>query len=367
MKIHGPAILMPAFMAVLLIAGVLNGCAPPELPYLMPVSEFSFTGFWDEILNTTGASGNRTHLQSFDLRAREDKIVYSSAMFSSYDNEGNLFSFAIVTDSQGQLEWLGGDLQEEIPERPMYDPAETFAELDSIGIESIIDGAKSTDFRIDYIYDERHCNYADMYRLDNGELLPLREVSFRKDACAATIQVLRSCSRDADTPFALGMFRSMGEWWFTGNDLKKAESVVLAKNQQRPEFVSFLKGIYNTIPEGWEMRLSTHEGYMDSPQGLEEPLFRLDFEDTENSFSIVQDPTNTTISPNLVLLFYDIKEKEAIMKIIEEQEKYSWDIPLYYDESPLYIAVTSPVYINCGRYEDEAMMYYEPLEEALKS
>jgi hypothetical protein len=206
-----------------------------------------------------------------------------------------------------------------------------------------------------------------MYRLDNGALLPLCEVSFRKDACAATIQVLRSYSRDADTPFSLEMLKPMGEWWFTGNDLNKASSVSPAKNQQGVEFKEFIEGVYGVLPEGWEMSLMTHEGHMNPPGGLELPLFRLDFEDIENSFTIPEDSTRTKISPNLRLYFYNIEEKKAIMEIIAQQEIYSWDIPKYYDESDQYIAVTSPVYINSGFYDDEVIKYYEPLEKALKS
>ncbi len=54
------------------------------------------------------------------------------------------------------------------------------------------------------------------------------------------------------------------------------------------------------------------------------------------------------------------------MEIIEQQNKYSWDIPQHYDEGALYLAVTSPVYINSGQRLDEAMAYYEPMEQALK-
>jgi hypothetical protein len=333
----------------------------------MKVSEFSFTGFWDEILNTTGANGSQTHLQSFDLRTREDKIAYCSVTFSSQDIEGNLRNYAIGSDAEGKLRWSAGDLHGEIPEKPDYDPADTFVELDIIGIETIIDGAKSTALRIDYIYNERQCDYADMYRLDNGELLPLREVSFRKGACAVTIQVIRSYAHDAETSFALGMFKPMGEWWFTGNDLEKAESVVFAKYQPGLEFVSFIEGIYNVLPEGWEMGLTTHEGYMSSPHGLGEPLFRLDFTDTVNKFNVEHGIESIDISPGLRLFFYDIDDKQAIMDIIEIESIYSWDIPQYYDEGSLYIAVTSPVYINSGFFDDDVMKYYEPLEKALKN
>jgi hypothetical protein len=106
------------------------------------------------------------------------------------------------------------------------------------------------------------------------------------------------------------------EWWFTGNDLEKADSVVFAKNRQEPAFVSFLKGVHEALPEGWEMDLSTHEGHMNPPEGLEEPLFVLTFEDPGNSFTLPVDPAGTARVPSLRLYFYDIAEKEAVMAIV---------------------------------------------------
>jgi hypothetical protein len=98
------------------------------------------------------------------------------------------------------------------------------------------------------------------------------------------------------------------------------------------------------------------------------PLFRLDFTDTVNTFTAACGYIETPIfSPGLRLFFYDIEDKSSIMKVIEMEKIYSWDIPQYYDESPLYIAITSPVYINNGFYDDEVIKYYKPLEKALKS
>lgn len=351
--------------AVIMIT--ITGCAPPELPYLMPVAEFSFTGLWDEMLEMTGANGTVIHLQSFDVKTRQDKIERCSATFSSRDKDNTVMSFGVGTDMEGKLQWSGGELQGELPERPDYDPAETFAELDRIGIDAIVDNAKSSDIRIDYIYNERQCDYADMFRLEDGRLLPLREVSFQKDACAATIQVLRFYSRDADAPFTMGMFRSMGEWWFTGEDLDKAESAVYADHQQGPEFVSLLRGIYDALPDGWKMSLSTREGYMTSPQGLEEPVFNLFFKNTVDTFSIKEDPARTPISPSLRLFFYDIRDRESVLNVIEDEKENTWAvIPEYFDGCSDYVIVTSPAYINEGWRNEEAVQSYETLEEALK-
>ncbi|OGN87228.1 MAG: hypothetical protein A2158_02535 [Chloroflexi bacterium RBG_13_46_14] len=271
-----------------------------------------------------------------------------------------------ATDFEGELQWAGGEIEEEIPESLMYEPEETFAELDRYGIEAIIDNAKNSGIRIDVHFGEQNYDWPNMYRLDNGMLQPLSKVTFNTNESWVEIWISCFYSHEPDAPFTFGALKNVGDWWFTGSDLEKASSVVPAKNQQGEEFKEFLMDIYGILPEGWEMELGIREGHMSPPRGLDEPLFTLDFEDTENSFTIPGDPTGTKISPNLRLYFYDIEEKESILEVIEQQEKYSWDIPQYYDESSRYIAVTSPVYINSGWYEEEAMTYYETLEQALK-
>ncbi len=314
MKYYTRRLFLSACITAIFVIGLVTGCTPPELPYLMPVSEFSFTGIWDEMLTTIGAGRVDIHLQSFGVDTRYDKIVRCSAVFNSRDNEGILIGYTIGTDSECKLQWSSGDVQGEIPQRPDYDPAETFTELDRLGIEAIIDNAKSTKIKIDYIYNERLIDYADMYRLNDGELLLLREVSFPKDAGAAQIQVTRFYEREEEAPFALGRFINMSGWWFTGKDLDKAESVAFAKFQQGPEFVNFMQGIYNIVPEGWKMGLGTREGYMSPLKGLDEPLFVLHFEDTQNHFTIPNDPPRQRYRPISAFTFILSKKNQPLWR-----------------------------------------------------
>jgi len=115
--------------------------------------------------------------------------------------------------------------------------------------------------------------------------------------------------------------------------------------------------------EGWEMELITQEGLMGHPHGLNEPLFRIDFVDRTHNFEV---PGGQMRFPSLRLYFYDIREKDAVLEVIEQEKIYSWDIPDYFDETVEYIVVTSPLYINGGCFSDEAMSFYEPLEKVLK-
>jgi len=126
---------------------------------------------------------------------------------------------------------------------------------------------------------------------------------------------------------------------------------------------NFISGVKNTLPTGWEMMLIDRKGAMDPSHGLDEPVFRIDFIDRTHRFN---DAGGRTVFPGTRLYFYDINQRDAILKIIEKEKIYSWDIPDYFDETDGYIIVTSPLYINGGHFSADAMALYEPLEKALK-
>jgi len=118
-----------------------------------------------------------------------------------------------------------------------------------------------------------------------------------------------------------------------------------------------------TIPAGWTCTVLTEElEKMERPHGLWVPLAIAEFVNRTVEFK----GHNRTFNPSLKLYFYDISEKEKIKSIIKKEALYSWNIPVYYDETGKYIIVTSPGYINNGIYSEEAKQYYSPLEKSLK-
>jgi hypothetical protein len=76
--------------------------------------------------------------------------------------------------------------------------------------------------------------------------------------------------------------------------------------------------------------------------------------------------TDRKYHPSLRLYFYNITNKQEIMEIIDQEKKFSWCVPIYFDETKKYIIVTSPCYINSGIFTEEARNYYSPLEKSLK-
>ncbi len=112
------------------------------------------------------------------------------------------------------------------------------------------------------------------------------------------------------------------------------------------------------------MNFTNIAGEIGHPHGLNESLFRIDFIDPAHKFAW---PYGQESSPSLRLHFYNISDKSRILEIIRAEAMYSWDIPVYFDETAQYIVVSSPSYVNGGCYTDEAASLYKPLDTALKA
>ena len=132
--------------------------------------------------------------------------------------------------------------------------------------------------------------------------------------------------------------------------------------------------IRKQLPEGWTCTLISEKGKMGHPHGLEEPLFRLDFVNSNVTFLEETGP----VHPNLRLHFHASAERERILKTIEAERVYSWAIPTLFADTKDYVVVTSPLWQNhfstkignttwgAGVYTEDANRLIAPLLQALK-
>jgi hypothetical protein len=125
--------------------------------------------------------------------------------------------------------------------------------------------------------------------------------------------------------------------------------------------------IHRNLPQGWVFSIIDEIGKKGHPHGLEEPLFRVDY---SNPHVVFEDPkandrTEKT-SPELQLFFYDIKDKDRIMKVIASEKIYSWNIPIYFGESDELLIVTSPSYVNHGIFTEKAKKAIYPIWKTIR-
>lgn len=121
----------------------------------------------------------------------------------------------------------------------------------------------------------------------------------------------------------------------------------------------------SVIPTGWECEIiqDTFNANL-IPANASTPIAIVKYINLNREFSGIGD---TEINPSLILDLYSIKQKEELIQFIKSQQMYSWCIPIYYGETERYFIITSPCFINCGNFTDEANTCIEDLQSALKS
>jgi hypothetical protein len=147
-----------------------------------------------------------------------------------------------------------------------------------------------------------------------------------------------------------------------------------AETNTLPSGQSVAAEIQKVLPEGWSLMLIDEKGKMGHPHGLEEPLFRIDFVNTnvEIKETGLRYGTNvvSSIHPNLRLHFHAQADREQTLKVIEKEKLFSWDIPTLFGETKDFVIVGSPMWHNRfasgGDFSAEANKAIHPLLEALR-
>ena len=130
----------------------------------------------------------------------------------------------------------------------------------------------------------------------------------------------------------------------------------VTKNQSKEEPGDEILNIGEAVPEGWNYTITqnfigevipasgcgkiiTHNSEeMVIPHGLWKPMAIVNF---TNPTIELEKAVDVYINPSLWLYFYDIKEKQDIMDIIDKEFFYSWCVPVYFDETDRYIVVST--------------------------
>ena len=92
---------------------------------------------------------------------------------------------------------------------------------------------------------------------------------------------------------------------------------------------------------------------------------RLDFSAPGQSFG---DPIDAQAnhSPVIPLYLYAIADKAHVQEVIQEEQMFSWDIPIYFGETDEFFVVTSPAYVNHGVFTEEAKQAIRPMWDVLR-
>ncbi len=366
-------------VAFILVVTVLSGCTKEKVSIPRELDQLSLVGMWETVSETIDVQKGGEELESLRLHANGDRQVDSlSFIFHGFNQKGRPEVYFVSMNSRGEMDWYS---YESDSVNPTLHPLKVFGEIDKLGLASLEPGDTGLSINVGFQSgDVGYRNqYGNIYHLEDGNLQPLDEIVFHSRYPWCTISVFKlspnetvitedgQTNAQASTVVRVnGMVppeERTSQIWFLSEDINKAETVSYLESSEKAGYSDFVSGIHDVLPAGWELQVIDQTGTMNPPHGLNEPLFRIDFVDHTHQF---KDSGERVYNPSLRLYFYDIQEKDAVLNTIEAEKMFSWDVPIYFDETTEYIIVTSPLYINRGHFTDETEALYQPLENALK-
>ncbi len=354
-------------LIVIITAALMPGCdsrkiaTTRELPQCL--DELSLTGMWSAVSDKADIQDDSAKLGTFHLNAGPDGKIDSLSFGFQGKNKKEIPCFYLA--EMGREGKIDIREYEGEPFSLFAHPMDVFTEVDKLGLASLEPGETGFAMAIDFHSGNISCSYDqhDIYHLEGGELLPLKEFHSTAPGCFISVAKVYPVEEEEGSTVNSVTAGRTHQVWFLSEDINRAEIVEYLDYGQKANYDDFVLGIQSVLPEGWKMELIAQEGLMVPPHGLNEPLFRIDFVDRTHQFEAQGGQMRF---PSLRLYFYDIQGKGAVLEAIEQKKIYSWDIPDYFDESAEYIVVTSPLYINGGCFSNEAITLYEPLEKVLK-
>lgn len=116
-------------------------------------------------------------------------------------------------------------------------------------------------------------------------------------------------------------------------------------------------------PKNWDCSIVLKDfDKNEIPQNAPQPIGIIKY---QNHNAEITGLSNTMVNPSLILDFYPINQKEALIDLIKSQQVYSWCIPIYYGETKDYFIVTSPCFINEGINTEQAESSLIELQKAI--
>ncbi len=218
-------------LAAMLMVTFLPGCATEKVALPENLDGLYLVRIWDTVARVTGVQNDSTELQSFRLVTSPDgKIDNLSFMFLKINASGNS-EFQVEINSRGEVDWHS--LQRSLP-RTLHNPVEVLAEIDKVRLASLRPGPGGLELDAGFQFGPvQYSNYQlNIYQLENGKLLPLKEVDFNGTPfCVISVYQRFANGLGLASPAAAAPGdRSSTQIWFLSEDIQKAQTVEYLKN-----------------------------------------------------------------------------------------------------------------------------------------
>lgn len=223
-------------LLAIVASGVLAGCQP-KLTVPITLDEFTLTDFWKKTAAATDIQEISAQLDSLYLSTEATGAIRVQYLtFHGQNEKGRPTLYWVSTNTEGELYWHSSEQNfSMITQHPL----DVFAEIDSYGLPAIPQGDDGYNLRVGYQWGGIKYSSDNMaiYRLCDGELTPLKEISFATNIPLATIEVypmyIVSQTTDEEGHVSKHSTASLDEQstvqvWFLAIDMFRAESVEYA-------------------------------------------------------------------------------------------------------------------------------------------
>jgi hypothetical protein len=213
-------------LLVMVMAGLLPACSESSdvIHVDANVKKASLTEIWESVEDKTGVQNSSANLAELIIWLSEEGTVeLLHYMFYGKDAHGKDRMYFVNSEHDGDVTCYSADGVGVLTET---DPLGVFEELDGVPRTTVLSGEASAHIGMDFTwggvkyggstsFDGYHL--ADLYRLESGELLPLKEVVFHTTTPWGVLRVSRYADQ-ATSPDSV-------EYWFLTSELGKAELV----------------------------------------------------------------------------------------------------------------------------------------------
>ncbi len=206
-------------VAVLTIT-FLPGCTTERVTIPQNLDELSVVKIWDTVAKVTNVQNDSGELESFRLLIDENGKIDSL----TYIFHEDLKAYRVDIDSKGELDW--NSYQNKLP--ATRHPIEVLSEIDKVRFTSLKTGEAGLLLQADFSFNNvgYSNDYLNIYQLENGNLIPLKEIIFNGTPyCVISVYQRTSNGLGTTATTAARGERTSTEIWFLTQDVNRAKIV----------------------------------------------------------------------------------------------------------------------------------------------
>ncbi|MDD4986034.1 MAG: hypothetical protein PHQ43_09635, partial [Dehalococcoidales bacterium] len=233
-------------LILIITAALMPGCSGTEIKTTGELPQsldgLSLTEMWSAAAEVTDIQESTAELGSFNLRADEDGGIDSLYFdFRGRNKEGSPYIYFAEMGSGGKIDIRENESKNSVS--LSAHPMTVFAEIDKAGLASLEPGEAGLFMRISYQGGDvgyRHA-YTDIYQLEDGQLLPLKQVIFHTDVYWCTITIFKNVKHeDTESTTTVtvnpeAMEERTSQIWFLSEDISRADTVEYIELEEEVE------------------------------------------------------------------------------------------------------------------------------------